>query len=140
MEKYLLDSDTLINLFKNKFFIVDKIDAVGAENCFVSEVTIAELLYGASFSDRPDKHFGEVELTYEKFKILPISKVLEIYGSERARLRKAGTPVDSNDVFIAATALRYDLTLVSGNTKHMSKIENLKLEDWTKPEHNEFAV
>ena len=138
MIKYLLDSDTLINFFKNKFFIPDKIGAVGVSNCFVSEITIAELLYGASYSDQPDKHFEEVELTYENFKVVPITEVLEIYGFERARLRKAGTPVDSNDIFIAATALRYDLILVTGNTKHMRRFENIRLENWTKQEHNEF--
>ena len=138
MEGYLLDSDILIHFFRDKFLIKEKIDSVGVENCFVSEITIAELLYGASYSTQPDRHFAEVELTREKFKVLPISKVLLIYANERARLRKAGTPIDSNDIFIAATALRYDLVLVSGNTKHMSKIVGLGLEDWTKAEHNEY--
>ena len=138
MEKYLLDSDTLIHYFKSKFRLEERIQKAGIENCFVSEITIAELIYGAEYSTRKEKHLREVDMTIERFVILPISNALKIYGKERARLRNAGTPVGSNDIFIAATAIKHDLIMVSGNTKDMGRIENLQLEDWTKPEHNEF--
>lgn len=140
MANYLLDTDTLIHFFRKKFSILEKIDAVGQDNCFVSEISIAELLYGAQYSDQKDKHLQETEFAADEFGIIPISEALNIYAAERARLRKAGTPVGSNDIFIAATALRFDLILVSGNTKDMSRIENIKLENWTKKEHNEFLA
>ncbi len=138
MANYLLDTDTLIHFFRRKFAILEKIDAVGQENCYVSEISVAELLYGAYYSNQKEKHVSEAALITEEFNLIPISEVLTIYAIERARLRKAGTPVGSNDVFIAATALRFDLVLVSGNTKEMSRINGINLEDWTKPEHNEF--
>jgi len=138
MKKFLLDTDILIHLFKKRFEIISKLDAVGIQNCYVSEITIAELLYGAFYGDRLEKHLNEASLVKEEFNILPISEALEIYASEKARLRKLGSPIDSNDLFIAATAVAHNLTLVSGNTGHMSRIAALNLEDWTQTQYNEF--
>lgn len=45
--KYLLDSDICIFFLKGKFGINDRILTVGIENCCLSEITIAELKYGA---------------------------------------------------------------------------------------------
>ena len=48
-------------------------------------------------------------------------------------LEDKGTPIAYGDLFVAATALTYDLILVTNNTKHFSKVEGLVLEHWTKP-------
>jgi tRNA(fMet)-specific endonuclease VapC len=37
----------------------------------------------------------------------------------------------SYDLMIAATALEYEFTIVTNNTKDFEKIPNIKLEDWT---------
>ena len=64
--------------------------------------------------------------------VLPISKVLDVFASEKVRLNKAGTPMhDHFDVLIAATALVYDLVLVTNNTRHFVVYEGLEVEDWT---------
>jgi tRNA(fMet)-specific endonuclease VapC len=54
----------------------------------------------------------------------------EYYGSIRARLETAGTPIGGNDLLIAAQALALDLTLVTGNDKEFSRIEGLRVENW----------
>ena len=41
--KYLLDSDICITFFQGKHGVPDKIDSVGIENCYVSEISIYEL-------------------------------------------------------------------------------------------------
>ncbi len=46
--KYLLDTDICIFFLKGKFNIYEKIKQVGVENCYISEITIAELKYGAA--------------------------------------------------------------------------------------------
>ena len=45
MAQYLLDTDVCIELIKHNGRVLDKIEAVGEENCFVTEITIAELFY-----------------------------------------------------------------------------------------------
>ena len=52
------------------------------------------------------------------------------YGSIRAALEQAGTPIGPNDLLIAAIALAYDLTLVTHDTGEFSRVPGLRIEDW----------
>ncbi len=47
MEKYLLDTNICIFLLRGKYNVDKKMDEVGLENCYISEITVAELKYGA---------------------------------------------------------------------------------------------
>ena len=128
---HLLDTNIVIFFFKGRYDIDEKMDAVGVENCFISEITLAELKYGALFSQKPKKHMEEVEKLLEKISVIPITSAIDVYAQEKARLRKAGTLIDDFDLLIGATAIANILTLVTNNTKHFSRLQNLKLDDWT---------
>jgi len=54
----------------------------------------------------------------------------EIYGRLRADLERRGVPLNDTDLMIASIALRHDLTLVTGNPRHFSRLPGLKLENW----------
>ena len=47
------------------------------------------------------------------------------FGEYRARLRQEGNPIPDHDLWIAATAVRHDLTLISRD-RHFERIPNLK--------------
>jgi tRNA(fMet)-specific endonuclease VapC len=47
-----------------------------------------------------------------------------------AKLGATGEPIDYRDTMIAAIALENDLTLVTRNKSHFSRIKSLKLETW----------
>ena len=68
-----------------------------------------ELFYGVEKSERRDEN-REREL--------------------KAKAEAAGRRVDDADVIIAATALRHGAVLVTGNTRHFSRFEGLKIDDW----------
>jgi tRNA(fMet)-specific endonuclease VapC len=129
---HLLDTNIIIFFFKGKHEIDEHMNAVGIENCFISEITLAELKYGALHSGQPEKHINEVEALLEDVSIIPISSAIDLFASEKARLRKAGTLIDDFDLLIGCTAIVNDLTLVTNNTKHFTRLQNIKLEDWTK--------
>ncbi|WP_353481893.1 PIN domain-containing protein [Haliscomenobacter sp.] len=132
MNKYLLDTNIVIFLFRQKFQIREKIALIGLQNCSVSEITLAELKIGAESSADPAKNHALINLLTETVTVLPISKVLDVFASEKVRLNKAGTPMhDHFDVLIAATAMVYNLVLVTNNTKHFVVYEGLEVEDWT---------
>lgn len=65
--------------------------------------------------------------------ILPIFHSLDLYAKEKARLQKAGTPIDDFDLLIGVTSVTHGLTLVTNNTNLFKRINGFKLEDWTKP-------
>lgn len=55
MKKYLLDTNICIHFLGDEYNIKEKIEEAGLENCFVSEVTIAELKFGAENSQKQRK-------------------------------------------------------------------------------------
>ena len=63
--------------------------------------------------------------------ILPFdSECARIAARLNAGLLNRGTPVSITDVFIAATGLRHQWTIVTNNTKDFLRIDGLTLEDW----------
>jgi tRNA(fMet)-specific endonuclease VapC len=56
---------------------------------------------------------------------------LDTYATEKARLRKAGNVIDDFDLLIGSTAVTFDMKMITNNTNHFSRINNIQLEDWT---------
>ncbi|RZK31018.1 MAG: PIN domain-containing protein [Hymenobacter sp.] len=46
MSRYLLDTNICVHFLKAEYALEAKINAVGLHSCFISELTIAEMLYG----------------------------------------------------------------------------------------------
>ena len=84
MKKYLLDTNICIYFLKGQFELNKKIQAIGLENCYLSEITIAELKYGAENSKQKEKYRKNHEEFQSKFKILPVFPALDIYAKEKA--------------------------------------------------------
>lgn len=127
---YLLDTNIIIFFFKDKFGITDKMDSVGIENCYISEITLAELKFGAVNSQNPQKHIKEIDKLLEFISIIPITSAIDLYATEKARLRKAGTPPNDFDLLIGCTAVENEMILVTNNTKDFQRIKTIQLEDW----------
>lgn len=77
------------------------------------------------------KNSKGVEEFTNRFTILPIFPVLDIYAKEKVRLRKKGKPLDDFDLLIGATAISYNLTLVTNNVSDFNRMKNIIIEDWT---------
>lgn len=132
LTKYLLDTNICIFFFKGKHQLSEKIESIGLDNCYISEITLAELRYGAENSNNPLKHHQIVEEFQEKIQIIPIFNSIDVYAKEKARLRKLGNLIDDFDLLIGATAIFNDLILVTNNLKHFNRLNQLIIEDWTK--------
>jgi len=129
-QKYLLDTNICIFLLKNKYGIRESVIKANPENCFVSEITIAELYYGASKSCMKRERLKDVDFIVEKFTILPIYPVLPLFGDIRARLEDNGKRIDDFDLLIGATAIHNKLVMVSDNIKHLARLPDIKIENW----------
>lgn len=90
MKKYLLDTNICVYFLKGLYNLDKKIEKAEAENCFVSEITIAELKFGAENSENQEKNRKTVDEFVSKFTIIPIFNSLDVYAKEKARLRKKG--------------------------------------------------
>lgn len=129
--KFLLDTNICISLLKNKYGIREAIIKANPKNCFVSEITIAELYFGASKSERKTERLKDVDFIVERFKILPIFPTLQLFGDIRATLEQQGTRIDDFDILIGATAIVNNLGMVSDNVKHLGRLPNIEIENWT---------
>ena len=115
-----------------KFDLNKKFDTVSSEDRFISEITLAELKFGVENSKNPEKNRQTLADFLTGVTVLPIFYSLDLYAKEKARLRKAGTPVDDFDLLIAVTSITHALTMVTNNTDHFKRINGINLEDWTK--------
>ena len=117
---------------KGRFNLKEKFEKAGAEACFISEITLAELKYGVECSAYYEKNKKALTDFLTGVRILPIFQTIDTFAIEKARLRKAGTLVDDFDLLIGSTSVFYGLIMVTNNTTHLGKINGIVIEDWTK--------
>ena len=136
MEKYLLDTNSWIEYFQNRSGVPDRVDALPREQLCVSEITIAELIYGAYNSANFDKHIKEVTWLRENIEVYPISDALEEYGIIRFATKRKGNSIGQFDILIGATARHFGLTVVTDNEKDFLPMPGVKMENWV--ERNQY--
>ena len=130
----MLDTDTLIYFIKNKpASVAARINALpDSDALHMSFVTYAELLKGAERSTRRAEVLRAlVGLTSQVPVLYPNGpNVCEHYAVQATRLRAAGTPIGSNDLWIASHALAEAATLVTNNVGEFARVSGLRLENW----------
>lgn len=131
MKKYLLDTNICIFYLKGRFQLAQKLEQVGLENGFVSEVTIADLKFGAENSEKVALNRQIVSQFQANMQIVPIFGALDLDGREKARLHKLGTPLDDFDLLIGTTAVANGLIMVTHDTDHFRRLQDIELEEWT---------
>lgn len=128
--KYLLDSNICIYILRDKKGMRDRLRKVGWHNCCISEMTVAELLYGAECSNAVESNKKEVLSFCADMKIISVGIALGEYAIQKARLRKQGILIDDLDLFIGCTAVVSKCIMVTENVKHLNRIEHIHIENW----------
>ena len=134
MIEYLLDTNVLAALTRQpKGKIAERIRHLPLSALGVSLVTAAEARFGyvKKASRRLER---DVEQVLGALTILPLEPpVDEMYAQIRARLERAGTPIGTNDLWIAAHALALGCTLVTANEREFRRVPGLRVENWFRP-------
>jgi tRNA(fMet)-specific endonuclease VapC len=130
--KYLLDTNICIHFFKGKFNLIAKIESVGLRNCAISEITLAELVFGAENSLNPKQNHEIINNFTGQVAILPIYDSIYIYGKEKARLRKSGKMISDFDLLIGCTSIANELIMVTENVNEFKRISDITIENWIK--------
>ncbi|NLI08619.1 MAG: type II toxin-antitoxin system VapC family toxin [Thermotogaceae bacterium] len=128
----LLDTDILSMFFRGHSPVVSRMEeyTTDHEKVYLSIITYYEILSGLRHIEatRQIEQFLEFCLFNE---VLPITlESASIAATHYAYLRGLGTPLDDMDLLIAGIAIENDMTLVTHNMKHFSRIPGLKLQDW----------
>jgi tRNA(fMet)-specific endonuclease VapC len=97
----------------------------------VSVVTVGELYTWAFRAGATPRRQTALRDLFDDVVVLDVDvAVAERFGRLRAALLDEGRSPPSMDLFIAATAIDHDLTLVTHNTADFAAIPGLDLTDW----------
>ena len=130
--RYLLDSDWVIDALRGGR-VSDRtrhrIDQLAPQGIAISMISLAELSVGPNLVEASARSRMEMLSFIEEFTLLGVdAATCEIFGSIKAGLQLRGQLIDDFDTMIAATALQYDLTLLTNNTRHFERIDGLRIE------------
>ena len=128
---YLLDADTVIYILKGDPAAVANLKKHIHDSIKIGTVTLMELYYGAYKSQKVTSNLAKIRTLENVMEIIPVGEeVAEIFGREKVRLEKNGTPLDDFDLVVGCCALAYNLTLVTNNVRHFKRIEGLQIVNW----------
>ena len=137
MNGYLLDTDTCIGRLRRQFDIDRRIARINRQNCYISEITVAELCFGAERSNQCEGQMRLIDAMHDVFTVLPITQAIRRFAADKARLWSIGQKIADFDLLIGATAMYYELILITNNTKHFERMQLLRLENWIQPSKTE---
>ncbi|BAZ81437.1 type II toxin-antitoxin system VapC family toxin [Sphaerospermopsis kisseleviana CS-549] len=129
---YLLDTNIVSAILKENPKANNRLKMLNRQNeqVFISAMTYYEIERGL-LAVKAVRKLSDFENWVKKYQVLLLDdmaifkKASEIY----ADLKQRGLPIQDADIFIAATAIIHDLTLVSHDSD-LSRITGLKLENW----------
>jgi len=132
--KYLFDTDIITNIFKKRPSgqLLARLAETPSKEQYISTITVSEIVYGAWKSRNPEQHLRNLEnILLPAVRIVDFdSKAAYICGKLRARLEVQGQPLALADLEVASVAIANNMVLVSGNTRHFSRIAEISLENW----------
>ena len=126
----MLDTDTVSYAWRGHGRVKDRIAYYGPDQLCISAVTWSELLFGAARrkSARLDRSLEELTRDVE---VMPFDHDCAVHYARIANdLAARGEPIGALDTMIAAHALTLNLTLVTNNLRHFTRVPNLTVENW----------
>ncbi len=128
----MLDTNICIYLIKRKpMHVVDKLRTFDPGKVAVSSITVAELHYGVSKSNQPDRNREALAEFLLPLEVLPFDENASYhYGDIRNTLEKMGNVIGSMDLLIAAHARSLSLTLITNNLREFERVPGLRADNW----------
>ena len=128
---YLIDTDIIIFALRGDKTVLAKFEENKNIPISISLITYAELVFGAKRSGNEQKNMLKVNRICEIYPVEELNVgIMELFADIKAKMYSKAMRIEDVDLFIAATAIYNDLTLVTNNTKHFKNIPLLKLENW----------
>jgi len=133
---YLFDSNLCIAIMNGKAWRVtaalDRAIEAGSQ-FYVPSIAVHELWFGVGKSQQIQANTRKLHrFLHSSVTTLAFDgEDARLAGEIRAELARRGTPIGPYDVLIAGQAMARGLTLVTANTREFSRVEGLKLVDWT---------
>lgn len=126
----MLDTDTVSFALRGAGHVAQLVERSSRTDLCVSAITVAELRYGAA-RRASERLRLLIDGFLADFTVMPFDRsCAETYGNIADDLATRGVGIGDLDTLIAAHALTLDLTLVTNNLKHFTRVRGLKVESW----------
>ena len=127
----VLDTNAIISLFDGNRYIADLLGE--EQSVIVPSIVCGEFEAGAQGTSRREREslaaFNRL-LRLSHFSVAAISRrTSRIYASLYASLKKAGTPIPTNDIWIAAVAIEHEGVILT-NDRHLLSVERLRTAEY----------
>jgi tRNA(fMet)-specific endonuclease VapC len=127
---FLLDTDTCVEILRGNGRVIAHRRAVYAP-VVTTEITASELFYGAAKSKDPAANRQVVLEFLRTLQVLPISLAgAQFFGGLKAQLQAAGNLIPDADLWIASISRSVRAKIVTGNTRHLSRVPGVECVDW----------
>ncbi len=123
--KLILDTTAYVGFKRN---IVDAVEFVThAKHIIFSPVVLGELMFGFRNGSKFKENMKDLNafLAHETVELAGIGKITaDRYSRIATQLKRHGTPIPSNDIWIAAQAMEHGAELITSD-RHFEKIPGL---------------
>jgi predicted nucleic acid-binding protein len=125
---YLLDTDWIIQALAGQQPALQVLDRLRNSRLYVSYISVGDIYEGAFASVNPQAHLVSFRQFLSAYHTLTLNDpIMERFAELRAFLRRRGELISDFDLFIGATALHYELTLLTFNQRDFERIPELEL-------------
>lgn len=125
MNGILIDTNIYSEAMRGNTAVVDTLRRT--PHIGVSSISVGELLSGFKSGNREQKNRQELSAFLDSPRVMLYvvdGETAEHYSSVQYRLKRNGTPIPTNDIWIAAVALQHGLPVYTMD-KHFNKIDGL---------------
>jgi len=123
--KIMMDTSAYVGFKRNEVEAVELI--VGAELILFSPVVLGELIFGFRNGTRLKENMHDLNsfFEHESVELVQIGKITsDRYSRIAAQLKRQGTPIPTNDIWIAAQTMEHGAELITSD-QHFEKIIGL---------------
>lgn len=125
---HLLDTGWIIRHLRGSNAYTESLNSLGSKNLAISVVSVAELFEGVYRADNPEAAEKAVRTFLSDKTLLTITQdICQLFGRHRSNLRRQNQLIGDIDLFIAATCLHHELTLLTTNPRHFQRISELTI-------------
>jgi len=125
---YLFDTSAAIALMRRDAALRAKFPSL--DDAYISVVSLGELYFGAEKSSKVENNRQQANLIASEISVLGGDiETAQHYGKIKQQLKAKGRPIPENDIWIAAFAMRYNLTLLTRDA-HFGEVEGLAVQGW----------
>lgn len=123
MNGNLMDTNVIVRVLNGDRELINELSKISS--LCTCTVVLGELMYGAAKSAHVVQNKQNVKSFCSRYPLLGVSNIVaEFYGEIKKDLLSHGNLMPENDMWIAATALANDMTVITQD-KHFEHIQNL---------------